>query len=108
MELLDNMIHVRNVSPKNDDGTPRLFNGGEHEGEIVIKHEVYFESHQPTDSEAIAAVLQILQHLLTQPGINLTVASCVHNWEIMPGLKSEIGCGHVGPLAIVPPDPFTK
>jgi hypothetical protein len=56
MELLDNMIHVRNVSPKNDDGTPRLFNGGEHEGEIVIKHEVYFESHQPTDSEAIAAV----------------------------------------------------
>jgi hypothetical protein len=105
MELLDNFIHVRDISPKDENGQPTRYTGGDHEGEIVVKHEVYFETYADTQDIAMERVLSSLQSLLSQH-INIKVASCVHEWELAPGEVSSIGCGHVGPEAKVPSDPF--
>jgi hypothetical protein len=106
MELLDNFINVLNTSPKDENGQPAHYTGGEHEGEIVVKHEVYFETYADTGEAAIKRVLEQLQRLLSGH-VNLDVASCLHEFEIMPGEHSSVD-GYVGPEATVPPDPFAK
>jgi hypothetical protein len=100
-ELLEQMINVRVVIAKNDDGSYRKFDDGS-----LVKHtEVWFQSYQETEEDAIASVLRSL-FVVLNANINMDVAACVHEWELMPGERSSIGCGHVGPEAEVPADPF--
>jgi hypothetical protein len=104
-DILDSFVHARDISPKDDNGQPIHYTGGDHIDEIVMKHEVYFETYADTPEEAIKRVLESLQELL-RGHVNIDVASCVHEWELMPGERSSIGCGHTGPETTVPNDPF--
>jgi len=75
------------------------------------RHEVSFWTYAKDDQNAIERILRTLQFVLTDKDdpINIMVASCIHDWELMPGIKSEIDCGHVGPQNDnVPDDPFAK
>jgi hypothetical protein len=72
-----------------------------------IEYRVEFWTYEQSESEAIFSVLDSLRFWL--PLANLKVASCIHEWSLMPGEVSSIGCGHVGSLDLeVPPDPFAK
>lgn len=60
-----------------------------------------------TDQEAMGRCLRSLQAFLTDPEINIEVVACLHDWDLMPGVKSSIGCGCVGAANDnVPADPF--
>lgn len=62
-----------------------------------------------TDSqEALKKGLDRLNYALNTQGVNLKVAACIHDWELMPGVESSIGCGHKGPDGSVPEDPFAS
>jgi hypothetical protein len=75
------------VASKND--RERLENGED------ARFEVKFWTYAPNRDEAILSILKSLKESL--PNVNLDVAACVHDWELMPGERSSIGCGHIGP-----------
>jgi hypothetical protein len=68
---------------------------------------VSFWTYELSNDEAAASVLQTLAEYL--PLANLKVAACVHDWSLLPGEKSSIGCGHIGKPQYaenIPPDPY--
>jgi hypothetical protein len=108
-EALDNAINIRTTYARNDDGSVRVYAEDRKEAgqPIYTGREVYFRSYAKTDEEAIAEVLNMLKAVFKRD-INMKVATCVHDWELMPGVKSSIDCGHVGPDREVPANPFAK
>ena len=72
------------------------------------RYQVTFWTYAKSYDEAIAKVLRSLTGYIPRIEGMEKVLACVHEWDIMPGLKSEIGCGHAGPPAgtEIPPDPF--
>ena len=73
------------------------------------RHHVSFWTYAQDGDEAIRRVLNRVHAAVATKGFNITVASCVHEWSLMPGEKSEIGCGHVGPPNDnVPADPYAE
>jgi hypothetical protein len=102
--------HCRNVFPKRLSPAQQCL-------EMIIKvkqvsnHDiptrwVYVEIKKSSEEEAILSVLETLKACF-DAGADLKVAACVHEWELMPGVESEIGCGCVGPHnVVVPADPF--
>lgn len=89
------------VAPRDDSDRKRLDNGED------ARFEVKFWTFSESEDEAIHSILNGLKEYL--PLVNLEVASCVHNWELMPGEISSIGCGHIGPpkyIETIPADPY--
>jgi hypothetical protein len=69
---------------------------------------VSFWTFATSHDEAATKVLKRLSEVFAT-SVNLKVAACMHDFEIMPGQKSDISCGHVGaPAAIVPHNPYEK
>jgi hypothetical protein len=62
----------------------------------------YAESSQ----QAIERAYTAMYIAFNTPGFSLRVECCLHEWALMPGEESEIGCGHVGKQTTVPPDPY--
>lgn len=105
-DALDNFIKVRTQYKLDDYGNRATYKWGPHEGELVCHKEVYFESYKNTDEEALLQVISFLQRVFSNGTIDLKVATCVHQWELMPGVHAEIGCC-IGPINDnVPVDPF--
>lgn len=70
---------------------------------------VTFWTYADSEEQALGRVLPRLRSAMINEAVNLKVAGCVHDWQIWPGMKSEIGCGHEGdPDAVVPPNPYAK
>jgi hypothetical protein len=75
------------------------------DNQFLVGSRVFAENEE----EALRKGVTILGSFFTDPEFNMQVAGCVHEWALMPGERSSIGCGHVGEQsAIVPPDPYTK
>lgn len=73
------------------------------------KHLVSFWTYAETRDQAMEKILRWLKeaiNLLPDPLIK--VAACDHEWVLMPGISSEIGCGHIGEEFEVPSDPFLE
>jgi len=113
--------HTRNIFPDNN---PFVQSGAQGTLEQFLKVIRYpgEEKHEPlpdgtvrwlvgswtyakTEDEAIMQVLTRFLQTLGTPGLNFKVAACVHEWELLPGQKCDLGC-HVGPLIPVPEDPY--
>lgn len=88
------------VGLMNKDDHPKLEAGEE------VRFKVAFWTYEASEEAAILSVLNALKSAL--PQINLQVAACVHDWQLMPGTKSSIGCGcESAPVGTsVPPDPY--
>jgi hypothetical protein len=86
----------------NKDDRPRLEAGEE------VRFKVAFWTYEATEEAAILSVLNALKSCL--PQIDLQVAACVHDWQLMPGETSSIGCGCESPPVgtIVPPNPYAE
>jgi hypothetical protein len=98
-EFLETFLHVRKwdkeQTPSQHDGSQRWLVG--------------VWTYALTDQDALTISLQRLQEVLTDPNVNITVAACAHDWKLMPGQKSDIGCGCVGPENDnVPADPYKR
>jgi len=73
------------------------------------RYEISFWTYASTDHAAMLSTLERLQQLLAIPGLSLKVAACIHQWELEPGEKSSMGCGHVGPeVKRMPANPYEK
>ena len=89
-----------NVGLKNRDDKAKLEAGEQ------VRFQVSFWHYANNDEEAIASILGSLHDAL--PLANLTVASCIHDWQLMPGEASSIGCGCESAPAgtAIPDNPF--
>lgn len=88
------------VGLQNPEDRAKLANGEE------ARFTVTFWTYDTSEDTAIAAILGSLKEALQIA--NLTVAACIHDWQLLPGETSSIGCGHEGAPAgtIVPADPY--
>lgn len=84
----------------NKDDRPRLEAGEE------VRFKVAFWTYEASEEAAILSVLNALKSCL--PKIDLQVAACVHDWQLIPGEESSIGCGCESAPAgtVIPPDPY--
>lgn len=76
------------VGLKNKDDREKLAAGNE------VRFTVNFWTYDVNEDGAMASILDSLKSYL--PLANLTVAACVHDWQLLPGEASSIGCGHEG------------
>ena len=72
----------------NNDDRPKVEAGEE------VRHKVSFWTYDASEEAAIKSILGSLTHYL--PLADLTIAACVHDWQLKPGERSTIGCGHEG------------
>lgn len=88
------------IGLKNKDDRAKIAEGNE------AQHLVSFWHYAHDGQEAATSILSSLQHYL--PLANLEVAACLHDWQLLPGETSSIGCGCEGPAVgtPVPPDPY--
>ena len=73
-----------------------------------VRFKVSFWTYEANEEAAILSILNSLKSCL--PQINLEVAACVHDWRLMPGEKSSIGCGcESAPVGtVIPADPYAE
>ena len=90
------------VGLANKDDRAKLAAGNE------VRFSVSFWTYEANEEAAILSILNSLKSCL--PKINLQVAACVHDWRLMPGEKSSIGCGCEGqPVGtVVPANPYAE
>lgn len=90
------------VGLKNKDDRAKLEAGED------ARFTVAFWTFEKTEEAAILSILHCLKESL--PKINLEVAACVHDWQMMPGEKSSIGCGcESAPVGtVIPADPYAE
>ena len=73
-----------------------------------VRFQVSFWHYAASEEAAILSILDSLRAAL--PQINLQVAACVHDWQMIPGEKSSIGCGcESAPVGtVVPANPYAE
>lgn len=104
-EFFEDFMEVGLYAPYNTED--RQFSEKQLANGDTARFRVSFWTYAHNGTEAAEVTLKRLVQAL--PLVDIKVAACIHDWAIMPGQKSSIGCGHAGdPNAVVPPDPFAK